>query len=225
MAATWLPLESNPDVMNKYLQNLGVSEKWNIVDVFGLEEEALQWIPRPTLGLILLYPVNEQSEQRHAEEKTDEQKISPKVLYLKQYVHNACGTIALIHSIANNRDKIEIGDGPLKKFLDEADGLDASKRGELLQNAEGIIQSHAEIALEGQTAAPEPSTPINFHFVAFVHVDGDLYELDGRRSGPVNHGPTTPEKFVEDAAKVCKQYIERDPNDVHFTVVALAAKD
>lgn len=33
------------------------------------------------------------------------QQVSDDVYFVKQYVHNACGTMALIHSIANNRDK------------------------------------------------------------------------------------------------------------------------
>jgi len=33
------------------------------------------------------------------------QTVSDNVFYLKQNVTNACGTIALIHSVANNDDK------------------------------------------------------------------------------------------------------------------------
>lgn len=220
----WLPLESNPDVMNKYLSILGVSNKWNIVDVYGLEGDALQWIPRPTLALILLYPITDTQEQ-FCNEQGSAEKLPQNLFFLKQIVSNACGTIALIHSIANNRDKIQVNDGPLHKFLKDADPLTPEQRGELLQKAADMISSHHEIALEGQTEAPEPLTPINHHFVAFVEVDGHLYELDGRRSGPVDHGPTTADKLVDDAAAICRQYIERDPNDVRFTVVALSASD
>lgn len=33
------------------------------------------------------------------------QEVSDKVYFMKQFVGNACGTVALIHAIANNRDK------------------------------------------------------------------------------------------------------------------------
>lgn len=35
----WLPLESNPDVMNEYLHKLGLSKDYAFYDVYGLDEE------------------------------------------------------------------------------------------------------------------------------------------------------------------------------------------
>ena len=37
-----------------------------------------------------------------------------KVFYMKQTISNACGTVALMHSIANNTDVIKLKDGALK---------------------------------------------------------------------------------------------------------------
>ncbi|XP_075230275.1 ubiquitin carboxyl-terminal hydrolase [Lycorma delicatula] len=223
----WLPLESNPDVMNKFLTNLGLPNKWQVSDVYGLDSDALAVVPRPALALIMLFPSNDKYEeykkQQEDEIKEKGQKVPDDIYFLKQYVHNACGTIALIHSVANNLDQIRLGDGHLKQFLDDSIPLNPEKRGELLQNALGIINTHKEIAQEGQTEAPEPTDPVNFHFVAFVHKDGDLFELDGRKEFPINHGSTTPDNLLEDAAKVVRQYMERDPDDLHFTLVALTA--
>jgi len=222
-----LPLESNPDVLNKFLQKLGVSEKWNIVDVYGLDTESLGWVPRPVVSLIFLFPYNDQYTKYSQEQcdaiKEKGQVVLPDLYYLKQMVSNTCGTVALIHSVANNADKIPIADGPFKKLLDESRDLSPVERGELLQkSAEQIMNAHQELSLEGQTEA-NPNEQSNFHFVAFVHKGGYLYELDGRKDFPVNHGPTTSEKLLEDAAKVCRDYIAREPNDVNFTVMALTA--
>ena len=41
-----------------------------------------------------------------------------------------------------------------------------------------------------------PSSSRN-HFIALVSKGGHLYEMDGRKAGPVNHGPTTDASFLE----------------------------
>lgn len=103
--------------------------------------------------------------------------------------------------------------------------MSPEKRGEILQNStDQLMSAHQELALEGQTEV-NPNEQVNHHFVAFVHKDGNIYELDGRKDFPINHGATTPETFLEDAAKVCKDYIARDSDDINFTVMALAANE
>ncbi|PNF15688.1 Ubiquitin carboxyl-terminal hydrolase isozyme L3 [Cryptotermes secundus] len=224
---SWLPLESNPDVMNKYLYSLGVPEKWQMVDVYGLDPELLATVPRPVLAVVLLFPCSDKYDEykavQEAEIEEKGQSVSENIYYLKQVVTNACGTIALIHSVANNVDKIQLEDGHLKQFLDDTKTLNPEDRGDLLQKAEGIINTHKELALEGQTKAPDANEQVIYHFVTFVHKDGDLYELDGRKSFPINHGHTSDDTLLEDAAKVCQQYIDRDPDALYFTVVALTA--
>lgn len=81
-----------------------------------------------------------------------------------------------------------------------------------------------KIVQEGQTSAPGREDSVDYHFVTFVHVDGQLYELDGRKSGPVVVGPSCKETFLKDAAGACKQYMSRDPENINFTVLALTAK-
>lgn len=49
---------------------------------------------------------------------------------------------------------------------------------------------------------------------------GQLWELDGRRRGPVPHGPTTPDSLLPDAAAVIKQLISTTPS-LNFSLVAL----
>lgn len=226
---TLIPLESNPEVMNKFLQKLGVPTQWGVVDVMGLEPEMLSWVPRPVLAVMLLFPVSDAYEAHKKNEEDDilskGQVLSNDIFYMKQNISNACGTIALVHSVANNTDKIELSNGHLKTFLDEAKPLDAVSRGKLLEKSEGIINAHKELAQEGQTNTPSAEEPVNHHFITFVHSNGVLYELDGRKAFPINHGPTTADTFLEDSAKICKEFMARDPNEVRFTIVALTAQD
>ncbi|KAJ8736472.1 hypothetical protein PYW08_007128 [Mythimna loreyi] len=225
-----VPLESNPEVMNKFLEKLGVPSQWRVTDVMGLEPEALAWVPRPVLSVMLLFPVSNSYEEYILKEQSNilskGQEVSSNIFYMKQFVGNTCGTVALLHGVANNTDQIDLEEGHLKKFLENAKDMDATARGKLFENCEGIIQAHKELAQEGQTNTPRVEDPVNHHFVTFVHKDGFLYELDGsKKVFPINHGPTTPDSLLEDAAKVCKEFMARDPNDVCFTVMALAAAD
>lgn len=47
--------------------------------------------------------------------------------------------------------RVTIKDGYLKEFLDQAKDLNPEDRGHLLQKSEGIINTHKDIAVEGQT--------------------------------------------------------------------------
>ncbi|CAL7935331.1 unnamed protein product [Xylocopa violacea] len=228
---SWIPLESNPEVMTKFLHKLGVPKDWSIVDVYGLEPDLLALVPKPVLAVILLYPLSKKGdnslEDKEESDKGEDANTTkdPDVFHMKQYIHNACGTIALIHSIANNQDVINLQDGFLKTFLDSSKNLSFTGCGKLLMESDGISTTHKVVAQEGQTEVPSEEMQVYHHFVAFVHKNGVLYELDGRKSMPINHGPTSPETLLEDAARVCKEYMARDPEEVCFTVLALANSD
>ncbi|NP_001156212.1 ubiquitin C-terminal hydrolase UCHL1-like [Acyrthosiphon pisum] len=227
MSTSWIPLESNPAVMNKFLQKLGVPSEWEICDIFGFGPDELAIVPRPVASVILLFPYNDAYEKRKNEEelklKDKGQQVSDDIYFVKQYVHNACGTMALIHSVANNRDKIKLNDGILKRFLDDGKNMSPSDRGEMLTKAEDMINTHKEIATEGQTAAPNPDDVPPYHFIAFVCKDGCLYELDGGKFDPINHGPTKPDSLLEDTVNLIQEkFVVQDPDSIYFTLLALS---
>ena len=62
---------------------------------------------------------------------------------------------------------------------------------------------------------------ILLHFVCFSEKDGHLYELDGRKFGAINHGPTTPETLLKDCCAVVKEMMAATDN-IRFTMMALA---
>ncbi|XP_045446306.1 ubiquitin carboxyl-terminal hydrolase-like [Melitaea cinxia] len=221
--AVALPMESNPEIMNKYLHKLGVPEKWQMVDVIGLEGDALNWVPRPVLAVILLFPLSERYEHHRTQQENEllsKGEQAPKdVFHLKQVLSNICGTVALVHSVANNTHQIDLKDGLLKNYLKDSKGLDAAAKGALLENSTNILEAYKEVIEKGVDI--EDNETVNNHFITFIHKDGYLYELDGRKALPINHGPTTEVNFLEDAAKVCRQFIEREPDHIGFNVVAL----
>uniref|UniRef100_A0A3P9L1V7 Ubiquitin carboxyl-terminal hydrolase n=1 Tax=Oryzias latipes TaxID=8090 RepID=A0A3P9L1V7_ORYLA len=196
----WTPMEINPEVSNK----LGVGDSWRFVDVLGLEGEQLSAVPKPCCALMLLFPLTQQHESFRAQQ-ADKVDDGSEVYFLKQKAGNSCGTIALLHAVANNKDKMAFDAGSaLKKFLEETANMSPDDR------AKHLEQNKVRLA-----------DKINFHFIAFINAKGNLYECDGKMDGPVNHGETTEESFLADAAKVCRGFTEREKDEVRFSAVAL----
>lgn len=145
---------------------------------------------------------------------------------MKQTISNACGTVAMIHAVANNTDSIQLKEGSfLKKFLSETSNKTPEERAVALECDDGICTTHDQVAQEGQTSAPNLEDKVDYHYVAFVECGGNLFELDGRKSSAINLGQTTKEHFLKDAAKECQEYMKRDPDNLNFVIVALAATD
>lgn len=90
--------------------NLAVA--WFVM-VTGVDADMLSMVPSPVLAVLLLFPINEQSEAfREQEVKQIEEKgqtVSPQLYFTKQTTGNACGTIALVHTVLNLRHMMQIG--------------------------------------------------------------------------------------------------------------------
>lgn len=143
---------------------------------------------------------------------------------MRQLIRNSCGTMALIHSVLNNLKVIDLKEGSvIKKFYDMAKDLSAEERGKLLEEDMEFINIHQALAVEGQTAAPPSDAIVNHHYIALIKYGDELYELDGSKKFPISHGATKDETFLNDAARVCKEFIARDPKEVSFTIMALAS--
>ena len=62
------------------------------------------------------------------------------------------------------------------------------------------------------------------HFACFSAVDNHLYELDGRKKFPINHGSISDGGLLRDASQVMQGFMDRDPGEIRFTMVALVEK-
>jgi ubiquitin carboxyl-terminal hydrolase L3 len=52
----WQPLESNPEVMNSFLKELGVNtDRYAVQDLLSVEEWAQEMLGQPVIGLVFLY--------------------------------------------------------------------------------------------------------------------------------------------------------------------------
>ncbi|XVF51822.1 hypothetical protein PTKIN_Ptkin04bG0215000 [Pterospermum kingtungense] len=95
------------------------------------------------------------------------------------------------------------------------------QRASFLETDREMEVAHSAAATAGET---EASDNVDTHFICFTCVDGELYELDGRKSGPISHGASSPTSLLQDAAKVIKGMIQKNPESLNFNVIALSKK-
>ena len=125
----------------------------------------------------------------------------------------------------NNPDLAPSAGSWLAGFAAKTAGIDGAARAALLENDTELDSAHAEAGARGQSAVPSADDEVNLHFICFVHVAGGLYELDGRRQGPLRRGDTTAETFLADAAAVIQSCFIAKAESVNFSLIALAPRE
>ena len=181
---SWLPLESNPDVLNPFIRRLGVPGDWEFTDVFGLDDELLAMVPQPCAALCLLFP-SQNISQAHREAMRAKRpaggSADTPVFFLQQHddMGNACGTIAALHAVANAAaaGNFALQDGPLSGFLDKAAPLSIPERGLALQHATEMQELSDATAASGETEGAGTDDAQGQHFITFVPLAGQLYAM------------------------------------------------
>ena len=223
---SWVPLEANPDLFSTWCETLGLdTSKYAFYDVFGLDDELLAMVPQPVEAVLFLFPLTPRIEAHRSglQKKADEKS---ELLWFPQTIGNACGTIGLLHAIANSAAAQAIRpESVLAHLLARARSVPPAERANLLLQCEDLRSAHASTAAQGQTAAPTAEDDVDLHFVAFARSStGALVELDGRQDGPVERVPYIERnELLSRTAHVIQQhYMAVDPDQVQFSIVALS---
>ncbi|KAK1759411.1 putative ubiquitin carboxyl-terminal hydrolase [Echria macrotheca] len=234
-APAFIPLEANPELMTKLLHTLGLSSSLQMHDVYSLtDSDLLSFLPRPALALLLVFPVSATYESHRLAEDalvpayTGRGASEQEVMWFRQTIRNACGLMGLLHAVANGpaRGFVEKGTD-LDRILEEARGLDVDGRARLLEREECLARAHRAAAEAGDTPAPAAEDDVELHYVCFVKTEEDnkLWELDGRRKGPIERGVLdSGEDVLSEKALTLGplKFLEREGGDLRFSAVALA---
>ncbi|KAI6186523.1 Ubiquitin carboxyl-terminal hydrolase [Aphelenchoides besseyi] len=208
----WIPLESNPDVFNEFIEKLGIKGA-RCVDVYGFDDELIEYIPKPHLALIFVDEIMQPVYNKLAAEGV---KTPEKVFFMKQKDFKCLWNF---RSFSFTRSKRS---GSFAEWLREAKNLSVEERSDSLGNAKALSEAHESVANHGETDANPPK--VEHHFIAYVNIDGTLYEFDSRMDFPRACGPTTQETLIKDAGVFCKDLAAK-LNNPSFSALALVGEE
>lgn len=103
-----MPLESDPAILTQYTQALGLSSALAFHDVYSISDpDLLSFVPRPVHALVLCFPVTKAYEDYRIEQDKgkelymNQHPVEGDIIWFRQTIGNACGTMGVIHSVFN----------------------------------------------------------------------------------------------------------------------------
>lgn len=226
--------------MNPLKKRLGLSDDLEFYDVYSLDEpELLSHIPRPAYALLVIIPLTKAwDDERKAEDANTEDYAGhgekEPVIWFKQTIGHACGSIGLLHSVINGPAAKHILPGSdVEKIRRDAIPLKMAERAQMLYDSQPFEDAHASVAQLGDTEAPlDLGAHAGQHFVTFVKADdGHLWELEGSRKGPIDRGALAEDEDVLNPRaldlglkRVIKLVQDAGIDNLHFSCTALAPR-
>lgn len=224
--------------MTSLLHKLGLSPSLQFHDVFSIDDpDLLAFIPRPAYALLLVFPVSVTYEKYREQEDSSRPAYEGSgegedVMWYRQTIGNACGLMGLLHGASNGYARTQITAGSqLDRLIKAATPLKPKERAELIERTEALATAHSDAAKLGDTAAPDISEDVDLHYVCFVKDNhrGHLWEMDGRRTGPLDRGALKEDEDVlsdEALKKGVRAFLKREEEagggELRFSLIVLA---
>lgn len=191
----WLELESDPGLFTLLLEDFGV-EGVQVEEIYDLQKP----LEGPVYGFIFLFRWIEERRARRKIVETidifvkDEEAVNS-IFFAQQMVPNSCATHALL-SVLLNCSGLHLGD-TLGRLKVHTKGMCPENKGWAIGNTPELACAHNSHAMpqakrrldKGSGVSTGRFTGEAFHFVSFVPINGHLFELDGLKPFPMDHGP------------------------------------
>jgi len=178
----WTTIESDPGVFSALVNDIGVKgvavEEIYSLDVAEQRKEL-------SYGLIFLFKWKAELETADTRPVLDAHD-SP-VFFARQIVNNACATQAIL-SVLLNADGLDLGEA-LNDFKAFTCEIDSESKGIAIGNSDMLRTVHNSFArpepfLHDDVKVASDGDDV-YHFIAYVPVQGRVYELDGLKQGPI----------------------------------------
>uniref|UniRef100_A0A8C9VCQ7 ubiquitinyl hydrolase 1 n=1 Tax=Scleropages formosus TaxID=113540 RepID=A0A8C9VCQ7_SCLFO len=192
----------------------------------------------PVYGFIFLFKwIEERRSRRKVSTQVDEtsvidEEIVNDMFFAHQLIPNSCATHALL-SVLLNCSGVELGPS-LSRMKAFTKGFSPESKGYAIGNAPELAKAHNSHARPEPRHLPEKQNGISavrtmeaFHFVSYVPIKDRLFELDGLKAYPIDHGPwAEEEEWTDKARRVIMERIglatAGEPyHDIRFNLMAV----
>lgn len=199
-------------------------------------------IEGPVYGFIFLFRwIEERRARRKLAETADiyqrEENVVNSIFFAHQIVPNSCATHALL-SILLNCSNIDLG-STLSRLKNHTKDMTPENKGYAIGNTPELAFAHNSHAMpqarrrlernSGASTSARIGIPTGrvceaFHFVSFVPINGHLFELDGLKPFPMDHGAWEPnEDWTDKFRRVITNRIDisNGEQDIRFNLMAV----
>ncbi|KAB7499782.1 Ubiquitin carboxyl-terminal hydrolase calypso [Armadillidium nasatum] len=184
----WLELESDPGLFTLLVENMGVKGV-QVEEIYDLQKG----FEGKVFGFIFLFRwIEERRSRRKIVENYDNYVRDENIM-----VPNSCATHSLV-SVLLNCSNLDLGP-TLSRLRAHTLGMSPENKGWAIGNTPELANAHnshaAPQARRRQDKTPGVPTSSRvcsaetFHFVSYVPINGHLFELDGLKPHPLDHGP------------------------------------
>ncbi|KAM9361705.1 ubiquitin carboxyl-terminal hydrolase BAP1 isoform 2-T2 [Symphorus nematophorus] len=229
----WLELESDPGLFTLLVEDFGVKGV-QVEEIYDLQSK----VQSPVYGFIFLFKwIEERRSRRKVNTLVDEtsvidEEIVNDMFFAHQLIPNSCATHALL-SVLLNCSGVELGT-TLSRMKAFTKGFSPESKGYAIGNAPELARAHNSHARPEPRHLPEKQNGISavrtmeaFHFVSYVPIKDRLFELDGLKAYPIDHGPWgEEEEWTDKARRVIMERIglatAGEPyHDIRFNLMAV----
>ncbi|XP_025023168.1 ubiquitin carboxyl-terminal hydrolase BAP1 isoform X1 [Python bivittatus] len=229
----WLELESDPGLFTLLVEDFGVKGV-QVEEIYDLQSKC----QGPVYGFIFLFKwIEERRSRRKVSTLVDETSVIDddivnNMFFAHQLIPNSCATHALL-SVLLNCNSVDLGP-TLSRMKEFTKGFSPESKGYAIGNAPELAKAHNSHARPEPRHLPEKQNGISavrtmeaFHFVSYVPIKGRLFELDGLKVYPIDHGPwAEDEEWTDKARRVIMERIglatAGEPyHDIRFNLMAV----
>uniref|UniRef100_A0A8C8ADL9 ubiquitinyl hydrolase 1 n=1 Tax=Otus sunia TaxID=257818 RepID=A0A8C8ADL9_9STRI len=205
---------SFPGLFTLLVEDFGVKGV-QVEEIYDLQSKC----QGPVYGFIFLFKwIEERRSRRKVSTLVDETSVIDddivnNMFFAHQLIPNSCATHALL-SVLLNCNNVDLGP-TLSRMKDFTKGFSPESKGYAIGNAPELAKAHNSHARPEPRHLPEKQNGISavrtmeaFHFVSYVPIKGRLFELDGLKVYPIDHGPwADDEEWTDKARRVIMERI------------------